>query len=182
MADGLISGKAGVLYRLTDAANVYFSYGSAVTPPGTANFTLSAQPNNQNNPNVKPQESRNYELGGKVGLYDNRLSLSAALFRTDNENVIFTVDATAIPPVFNQDDGQRVNGLHDRLARADHAALADARQLRVSEYPADQPELREQRKPPHADAGILGQPVDDLRLSASVSRWAAVSATWMRCS
>jgi catecholate siderophore receptor len=110
VADGLISGKAGVLYRLTDAANVYFSYGSAVTPPGTANFTLSAQPNNQNNPNVKPQESKNYELGGKVGLYDNRLSLSAALFRTDNKNVIFTVDATAIPPVFNQDDGQRVDG------------------------------------------------------------------------
>ena len=62
-----------MLYRLTDAANVYFSYGSAVTPPGTANFTLSAQPNNQNNPNVKPQESKNYELGGKVGFYDNRV-------------------------------------------------------------------------------------------------------------
>ncbi|MEO5742057.1 MAG: TonB-dependent siderophore receptor [Vicinamibacterales bacterium] len=110
VADELISGKAGVLYRLTDAANVYFSYGSAVTPPGTANFTLSAQPNNQNNPNVKPQESKNYELGGKLGLYGNRLSLSAALFRTVNKNVIFTVDATAIPPIFNQDDGQRVDG------------------------------------------------------------------------
>ena len=110
VADGLVSGKAGLLYRLTDAANVYVSFGSAVTPPGTANFTLSAQPNNQNNPNVKPQESKNYEVGGKVGLYGNRLSLSGALFRTDNTNVIFTVDATAIPPVFNQDDGQRVEG------------------------------------------------------------------------
>jgi catecholate siderophore receptor len=109
-ADGLFSGKAGVLYRLTGEANLYFSYGSAVTPPGTANFTLSAQPNNQNNPNVRPQESTNYELGGKLGLYNNRLSLSAAVFRTDNKNVIFTVDATAIPPVFNQDDEQRVHG------------------------------------------------------------------------
>jgi len=109
-SDGLFSGKAGLLYRLTDAANVYVSYGSTVTPPGTANFTLSAQPNNQNNPNVEPQESRNYEVGGKIGLYDNRLSLSLAAFRTDNENVIFTVDAAAVPPVFNQDDGQRVNG------------------------------------------------------------------------
>ena len=109
-ADGLFSGKAGVLYRLTDAANLYVSYGSTVTPPGTANFTLSAQPNNQNNPNVKPQESRNYEVGGKVGFYENKLSFSAAVFRTDNENVIFTVDATAIPPIFNQDDHQRVDG------------------------------------------------------------------------
>ena len=109
-ADGFFSGKAGLLYRLTDMANVYVSYGSSVTPPGTANFTLSSQPNNQNNPNVEPQKSRNYEVGAKVGFYENRLSLSAAVFRTDNENVIFTVDATAIPPIFNQDDYQRVNG------------------------------------------------------------------------
>jgi catecholate siderophore receptor len=108
--DGLFSGKAGILYRLAGDANLYFSYGSAVTPPGTANFTLSAQPNNQNNPNVEPQESTNYEVGGKMSLYDNRLSLNAAVFRTENRNVIFTVDATAIPPVFNQDDGQRVDG------------------------------------------------------------------------
>jgi catecholate siderophore receptor len=110
VADGLISGKAGVLFRVSDAANIYVSYGSSVTPPGTANFTLSTQPNNQNNPNVKPQESKNYEVGGKFGFFDSRLSLSAALFRTHNKNVIFTVDATAIPPVFNQDDAQRVNG------------------------------------------------------------------------
>jgi len=111
VADGLISGKAGVLYRFSDSANVYLSYGSAMTPPGSANFTLSAQPNNQNNPNVKPQESKNYELGAKFGLYGGRLSVSAAAFHTANENVIFTADATAIPPIFNQDDAQRVNGL-----------------------------------------------------------------------
>jgi catecholate siderophore receptor len=95
---------------LADAANVYLSYGSTMTPPGTANFALSSQPNNQNNPNVEPQKSRNYEIGGKMGFYDNRLSLSVAAFRTENENVIFTVDAAAIPPIFNQDDAQRVNG------------------------------------------------------------------------
>jgi catecholate siderophore receptor len=109
-SEGLISGKAGVLYRLTNGANVYLSYGSTVTPPGTANFTLSAQPNNQNNPNVRPQESSNYEIGTKLGFYQNRLSVTAAAFRTDNENVIFTVDAAAIPPVFNQDDKQLVRG------------------------------------------------------------------------
>ncbi len=109
-SDGLVSGKAGLLYQLTETANVYLSYGSTVTPPGTANFTLSAQPNNQNNPNVEPQESRNYEIGTKIGFFQNRLSLTGAAFRTDNENVIYTVDAAAVPPIFNQDDGQRVNG------------------------------------------------------------------------
>jgi catecholate siderophore receptor len=109
--DGLISGKAGVLFRITDHGNTYFSFGTSVTPPGTANFTLSAQGNNQNNPNVKPQESRNYEAGTKWDFFRNRLLVNFAAFHTTNKNVIFTVDATAVPPIFNQDDGQRVDGV-----------------------------------------------------------------------
>ena len=109
-ADGIISGKAGLVFRAASNANLYVSYGTAVTPPGTANFTLSAQANNQNNPNVKPQTSRNYEAGSKVDLFAGRLLLTAAAFRTENTNVIFTVDATAVPPVYNQDDAQRVDG------------------------------------------------------------------------
>ena len=78
-----------------------------MTPPGAANFTLSAQPNNQNNPNVEPQESTNLEVGSKWDVAGGRLSLNGAVFRTDNKNVIFTVDAAAVPPLFNQDDKQR---------------------------------------------------------------------------
>jgi catecholate siderophore receptor len=109
-ADGIFSGKAALLFRATSQANVYVSYGTSVTPPGTANFTLSAQPNNQNNPNVKPQASKNYEIGSKWDFFGGRLSFTIAAFRTDNKNVIFTVDATAVPPIYNQDDAQRVNG------------------------------------------------------------------------
>ena len=75
---------------------------------GTANFTLSTQPNNQNNPNVDPQKSINYEFGSKWDLFDNRLSLTAPSSAPQNENVIYTVDATAVPPLFNQDDAQLV--------------------------------------------------------------------------
>ncbi len=106
-----MSGKAGVLFRATQAGNVYLSYGSTVTPPGAANFTLNAQVNNQNNPNVKPQESTNYEVGSKWDFANGRLSLNTAIFRTENRNVIFTVDATTIPPLYNQDDSQLVNGV-----------------------------------------------------------------------
>ena len=109
-SDGLLSGKIGLLYRINAAGNVYVSYGTAITPPGTANFTLSAQPNNQNNPSVEPQKSTNYEVGTKWDLANGRMSLNSAVFRTDNENVIFTVDATAIPPIYNQDDAQQVTG------------------------------------------------------------------------
>jgi catecholate siderophore receptor len=110
-ADELISGKAGLVFKVTRRGNLYVSYGRTVTPPGTANFTLSAQDNNQNNPDVKPQESTNLEAGSKWDLIQGRLLLTGAVFHTVNKNVIFTVDATAVPPLYNQDDGQRVNGV-----------------------------------------------------------------------
>jgi catecholate siderophore receptor len=105
-----------VLYKLTDHGNAYAAYGTTKTPPGTANFNLSAQANNQNNPNVDPQVSSNIEAGTKWDFYGSRLSLTGAAFRTRNENVIFTVDATAVPPIFNQDDAQQVTGLSAGLA------------------------------------------------------------------
>jgi catecholate siderophore receptor len=108
--DSLVSGKVGVNYRLTPTANLYVSYGTSATPPGSANFSLSTQPNNANNPNVEPQTSANFEIGTKWDLANGRLSLNSAVFRTENKNVIFTVDATAVPPVFNQDDSQLVRG------------------------------------------------------------------------
>jgi catecholate siderophore receptor len=110
-SDGLLSGKAGIVFRLRPNANVYASYGTTVTPPGSANFQLSAVENNQNSPNVEPQQSSNVEVGSKVDLVDGRLSLSAAVFHTINKNVLFTVDAVAVPPIYNQDDKQQVDGV-----------------------------------------------------------------------
>ncbi len=106
----LVSGKAGLIFRLNDTGNLYVSYGSSLTPPGSANFQLNAADGNQNNPNVDPQKSVNYEAGTKWELAGDRLQLSGAIFWTRNTNVIFIVDGTAIPPVFNQDDGQKVKG------------------------------------------------------------------------
>jgi catecholate siderophore receptor len=110
-SDGLISGKASLLYRINNAGNAYVAYGTSVTPPGNANFALSTQRNNQNNPNVDPQESTNVEVGTKWDFGNGRLSVNGAAFRTKNTNVIFTVDAAAVPPIYNQDDGQRVKGM-----------------------------------------------------------------------
>jgi catecholate siderophore receptor len=121
--DTLVSGKVGALYKLTDQGNVYFAWGTTKTPPGTNNFTLSSQPNNQNNPNVDPQISTNLEVGSKWEFYGSRLSLTGAAFRTENENVIFTVDATAVPPIFNQDDAQRVTGASLGIAGRPHRSL-----------------------------------------------------------
>ena len=107
----LVSGKASALFRINDQGNIYLSYGTTLTPPGSANFSLSAQANNANNPNVEPQRSANIELGSKWDVAGGRLSLTGSVFRTENENVIFTVDAAAVPPIFNYDDGQLVRGV-----------------------------------------------------------------------
>ena len=109
--DTLVSGKAGIVYRLSEEGNVYASYGSSLTPPGSANFQLNTNPANQNSPNVDPQKSINYEVGTKWDLAGSRLQLSGAVFYTTNENVIFVFDATAVPPIFNQDDEQLVKGV-----------------------------------------------------------------------
>lgn len=110
-ADGLLSGKAGVVYRVSPTGNVYASYGTTVTPPGAANFSLSSAVNNQNNPNVEPQKSKNIEGGVKWDFASGRLSINGSVFHTINENVLYTVDAAAVPPVYNQDDKQEVNGV-----------------------------------------------------------------------
>ena len=117
-----------------------------MTPPGTANFTLSAQANNQNNPNVKPQESTNYEVGSKWDFANGRLSLNTAIFRTENRNVIFTVDATAIPPIYNQDDSQRVNGVSVGSIGRITERVGGVREFRVSRQRAGYAERRQSRQ------------------------------------
>ena len=107
----LVSGKAGLVYRLNNQGNLYVSYGTSLTPPGSTNFQLNAGETNQNNPNVDPQQSTNYEVGTKWSLAGSRLLVNGAFFYTENTNVIYVIDNTAIPPLFNQDDGQRVRGV-----------------------------------------------------------------------
>ena len=149
--------------------NVYVSYGTTVTPPGAANFTLSAQANNQNNPNVKPQESANLEVGTKWDVADGRLSLTGAVFHTINKNVIFTVDAAAVPPIYNQDDKQRRERRHGRRDRPDHAALAGAGELLgYLDTESLIAEPAEQRQAADALAGVLGKRLDDLSAAEGV--------------
>ena len=99
------------------------SYGSSLTPPGSANFQLNAGATNQNNPNVDPQESVNYEVGSKWDLAGSRLQLTGAFFWTENKNVIFVVDAHGGPA--DLQPGRRAEGEgRDAVARRQHHAVA----------------------------------------------------------
>lgn len=88
--DTLFSWKLGGLYKPTAKSSVYASYAKSLTPPGSANFNLSAE--GINSAAAKPQETNHYEVGTKWDLLNDQLAINAAAYYTKNENQ-FTQDA-----------------------------------------------------------------------------------------
>ena len=94
VGDTLVNGKLSALYKLTPESSVYALAASSKAPPGGTNFSLSANANSAANPNYDPQETTNYEFGGKWDLLKQKLSLSAAVYRTTVKNEV-EQDATS---------------------------------------------------------------------------------------
>jgi len=88
--DTLVSWKLGGLFKPTAKSSVYASYAKSLTPPGSANFSLSAE--GINSAAAKPQETHHYEIGTKWDLLNDQLAINAAAYYTENENQ-FTQDA-----------------------------------------------------------------------------------------
>lgn len=105
-ADWITSWNLGAVYNLSPTATIYGAVANSVTPPGSANFTLSAT--GQNAGAADPQETSNYELGTKWELLDKRLNLSAAVYRTENDKQV-TVDPVTLLSV--QEGKTRVEGI-----------------------------------------------------------------------
>jgi catecholate siderophore receptor len=83
--------QAGVVFKPTANGSIYLSYGTSSTPPGMdggdGSDGLSAAV-----ADLKPQDTKNLELGTKWDLFDNRLNLTAAIFHTVMDNARVTVD------------------------------------------------------------------------------------------
>lgn len=107
--DNLVSWKAGAVYKPADIGSVYVAYATSQTPPGSANFSLNASPDNINNPNFDPQETTNIEIGTKWDLLSNRLALTAALYRTENSNELTQLDS--VTNTYSQVGMRRVEGI-----------------------------------------------------------------------
>jgi catecholate siderophore receptor len=95
VGDTLVNGKLSALYKLTPESSVYALAASSKAPPGGTNFSLSAAANSAANPNYDPQETTNYEVGGKWDLLQQKLSLSAAIYRTTVKNEVEQDPVTA---------------------------------------------------------------------------------------
>lgn len=81
----LFAYKAGLVYKPTTSSSVYVSYATSVTPPGSLG-TLSATGTNINNANVDPSEVETLEAGVKWDLFEGRLGLTGAYYKTNHTN------------------------------------------------------------------------------------------------
>ena len=107
-SDDLTSWNTGVVYKPAVNGSIYLSYANSLTPPGSGNFALSTSESSDSQPNLDPQETEHVELGTKWDLLDERLNLTAAVYRTENTN---QVSYDALSDSYQQDGKIRVTGV-----------------------------------------------------------------------
>jgi catecholate siderophore receptor len=108
--DNLLSYRSGLVFKPKPNGSIYVAYGTSSNPSGegltlTTNATAASA-----NFKTDPEESRTYEIGTKWDLFDNRLALSLALFRTEKINAR-TEDPTDDSDTLVLNGKQRVDGI-----------------------------------------------------------------------
>ncbi|AYC34282.1 TonB-dependent siderophore receptor [Pseudomonas cavernae] len=104
------NGQIGLVWKPRENGSVYVSYATSSTPPGAmigegtdGNPLTASTVNNE----LEPEDTKNYELGTKWDVLDNRLSLTAAIFRTEKDNARIQIDANT----FQNAGTTRVDGI-----------------------------------------------------------------------
>lgn len=83
------SPKGSLIWEPTEDQTYYFSYATSSTVPGQ--FAASAPtPIDGSKPNLEPEENESFELGAKINVLDERLGLSASIFRVNKDNASYT--------------------------------------------------------------------------------------------
>lgn len=115
--EDLFSYRAGLVYKPVDHGTVYLSYANSKTPSkASVNGTCTVA-----TCDVGPETAVNIELGTKWDLLDEKLSLTAALFRNERQNYKVASGDPLIPE--QQLDGKaRVDGV--ALGVAGHITAA----------------------------------------------------------
>ncbi len=82
--------QAGLVYKPTEDSSLYVSYGTASTPPGVAAGDQNSNATNGSGSLatqvLEPEDSESFELGAKVNVFNDKLALSAAAFKTTRKN------------------------------------------------------------------------------------------------
>jgi catecholate siderophore receptor len=109
LKDTLVSWKVGAVFKPATNGSIYAGWSVSYQPPGGANNGLSSSGTNQANASFDPQKGMNVELGTKWELFDNRVSATAAIYRSENSNEL--VSDGAANPTFTQIGKRRVDGV-----------------------------------------------------------------------
>ena len=101
--DSTWSPRVGLVYQPDQIQSYYVSVSRSYQPSSEV-FALSTT-----NQDLEPEQTTNYEIGGKWDLLDNRLALTAALFRLERTNMKTTDPANPTKLVLSGE--QRTDGL-----------------------------------------------------------------------
>lgn len=80
--DGLWSPRIGALYQPDAASSYYVSFGTSYNTSGDT-YQYAVQAPNLRDANTPPEKSRNFEVGGKWDLFENRALLGLAFFYSE---------------------------------------------------------------------------------------------------
>lgn len=83
--------QVGLVYKPTENSSIYASYATSSTPPTVAGGDQNGASGGEGSGNLAgdlldPEETENYEIGAKADLFDQRLSLTGAVFQTKRQN------------------------------------------------------------------------------------------------
>ncbi len=90
--DNLLNYQVGVVYKPAPNGSVYLAYGTSSNPSGETTGQSGGADGaaggglGGTRANLKPEKNRSIELGTKWSVLDNRLQLTAAIFRTQKTN------------------------------------------------------------------------------------------------
>jgi len=109
--DNLLNWQAGVIYKPATNGSVYLSYSTASVPAGNL-VGEGSETNGLAKDTLKPERFRTLELGTKWDVLDEKLALTAAVFRTDKYDARIQIDTNT----YELGGQQRVDGLELGIA------------------------------------------------------------------
>ncbi|BAV66185.1 TonB-dependent receptor [Sphingobium cloacae] len=114
LSDNLFSYRIGAVVKPMPEMSIYAAFGNSRLPSKASVDGGCSLPNPitglNGNCNLKPETTRNYEIGVKAELFDRQLLLTAALFRNDRNSIKLASGDPALPDQ-TLDGKQRVEGL-----------------------------------------------------------------------
>ncbi|SEJ32878.1 catecholate siderophore receptor [Sphingobium sp. AP50] len=114
--DDLLSYRVGLVYKPVENASLYLAYGNSKTPTATTvrsgcGLLITGTGGTNDACEAKPEQAVNYEIGGKIDLFDARLQLTAAVFRNERTNYRVASNDPLIGTLPVNDGRNRVDGV-----------------------------------------------------------------------